>query len=553
MLNYTALFHQSFSYSPNGMAFVSLDGMWMKVNEAFTKISGYTEAELLSTSIQGITYRGDLVKEFNHIQDLVEGKKEFYQLEKRLIHKNGSLIWVLFSVFIVREGNKSLYFMAQIQDLTRVKQLEQKLKESEDQFRNLVTFSPNPIMVHNGETILFANKSAATLLCGPVDEIVGSYIQEFIDPSDLDYANTITNEVLNENHPFYDFDLKIRNRNGQTLESVLTAVPISFRGRKAIHVTYRDVTEQKRIEQALQESEVKSRALFEHANDAIFLFSLTEQRLPGQFIDVNQNACKLLGYTKEEFLNLSPLRITPEARWEKTPELMDKLLDSGHITFEGSYVSKGGREIAFEYSASVLCIEQETMILSIARDMTERKKAEKLLAQMAYFDYLTQLPNRRLFEKRLEHAIKKAHLMKGFITVMFLDLDGFKQINDTYGHQKGDTLLKEVAERLTGCVRKEDTVARHAGDEFTILLPDITRSEAITSAQRILDEFNAPIVLGEQPFYITPSIGISFYSEHSMDAKMVLNHADQAMYEVKEQGKNNYQIYDGSNQIKIRN
>ncbi|GAB4256393.1 EAL domain-containing protein [Thermincola ferriacetica] len=179
-------------------------------------------------------------------------------------------------------------------------------------------------------------------------------------------------------------------------------------------------------------------------------------------------------------------------------------------------------------------------------DITERKMAEEAIKHQAYHDPLTGLPNRILFKDRLTQTLAQAKRSKQMLALMFLDLDRFKNINDTLGHATGDQFLQGISKRLTGCIRSGDTVARLGGDEFTLLLPQINHVEdAIKVAQKIIDTFKKPWILGGHEFYITTSIGIALYPNDGEDAETLMKHADTAMYRAKERG-NNYQLYSPS-------
>ena len=180
------------------------------------------------------------------------------------------------------------------------------------------------------------------------------------------------------------------------------------------------------------------------------------------------------------------------------------------------------------------------------QEITERKQAEARTSYLAYTDALTSLPNRRLLDERLHTAIRQAERYNRSLAVMFLDLDNFKAVNDSLGHDAGDTLLVETAERLSHCVRRSDTVARTGGDEFVILLSEISVPEgAYEVAEKILASMRRPFMLSGQAFVTPPSIGIALYPEHAENAAMLINRADQAMYRAKRAGRNCIRLYVG--------
>lgn len=185
-----------------------------------------------------------------------------------------------------------------------------------------------------------------------------------------------------------------------------------------------------------------------------------------------------------------------------------------------------------------------TGVVGVAADITERKKAETRLVQLANFDTLTGLPNRVLFHDRLEHSLAKASRNSRLVALLFLDLDRFKTINDSLGHSAGDELLKSVAERLQGNAREEDTVARLGGDEFTIILEGIADSEdASTVARKVLDVMGQPFRLDGHEVFVTTSVGIAIYPLDGDNSDDLLKNADTAMYRAKEQGRNSYRFY----------
>ncbi len=206
-----------------------------------------------------------------------------------------------------------------------------------------------------------------------------------------------------------------------------------------------------------------------------------------------------------------------------------------------------------EIGISKVNLDVGDMFICVARDITEKKKSEDLIWQQANFDSLTGLANRRMFQDRLEQEIKKSHRAGLKLALMILDLDRFKEVNDTLGHDQGDLLLKEAAQRLNSCVREADTVARLGGDEFAIILGELKDVDCVERiALSILQKLAEPFQLGDQVVYLSTSIGITFYPEDATGFDELLKNADQAMYAAKRQGRNRCSYYAPSMQEAIQ-
>jgi diguanylate cyclase (GGDEF)-like protein/PAS domain S-box-containing protein len=208
--------------------------------------------------------------------------------------------------------------------------------------------------------------------------------------------------------------------------------------------------------------------------------------------------------------------------------------------------TRGGRTIHCEWYNAPLVDNAGNVIgfASLVQDVTERLNTERTIHYMAHHDALTGLPNRRLMQDRLHQAIMAARRNQRHVAVLFLDLDRFKVVNDTLGHDSGDFVLKDIARRLVQCVREVDTVSREGGDEFVIILPDLERPEhARTVADKILKEVARPVEIAGHDIHITPSIGISHYPNDATDVQQLLKHADNAMYQAKDAGRATVRFY----------
>ena len=232
------------------------------------------------------------------------------------------------------------------------------------------------------------------------------------------------------------------------------------------------------------------------------------------------------------------------------PGFIRKMLDALVISpfvqgLETTFRDKEGNSIPVSISSSLFSDHLHCGgLVLVLQDITERKKTEDHLMYLANYDALTNLPNRSLLIDRIDWALTRAPRHNQIVAILFCDLDGFKLINDTYGHNMGDHMLKIAAQRLTTCIRAEDTVARHGGDEFVIILNELTNQhDACHVAQKIIKIFSKPFEIRNHQFFIGVSIGISLYPNDGEDAETLLKKADVAMYRVKEKGKNAYQLY----------
>ncbi|MBA1335084.1 MAG: diguanylate cyclase/phosphodiesterase (GGDEF & EAL domains) with PAS/PAC sensor(s) [Firmicutes bacterium] len=311
--------------------------------------------------------------------------------------------------------------------------------------------------------------------------------------------------------------------------------------RVGIYGIYTDITARKQAERALAESEERYRKLVEFLPDAIIVHR--ESKIEYS----NMAALQLLGgKTQQEIQGLHITRlIHPDYAETARVRLTAVLRDKAYMPMtEYKIVRLDGTVVDVEISATWLSYRGEDAVLSVIRDITERKKAQETINNLAYYDTLTGLPNRTLFQECF--AIELAHAKRNNapLAVMFLDLDKFKNVNDTLGHGAGDKLLKAIAERLQKTVRVTDTVSRMSGDEFILVLSELNMVEDVVNvAQKVLDAFQQPFIVDNNEFYTTISIGISLFPQDGTEVEALVKNADAAMYKAKEIGGNNYQFF----------
>lgn len=266
-----------------------------------------------------------------------------------------------------------------------------------------------------------------------------------------------------------------------------------------------------------------------------------------RILKANALACENTGYSMEKITQMTLMELGMNFTPESLEHLFQPLLSKTRsvVVVETMFQRKDGTAYPVEIKLQLSDLEAEQGgIIAWALDLSERKQLEETIRQMAYYDVLTGLPNRNLLNDRLEVALAHATRRIEQVAILFLDLDHFKTINDSMGHDMGDLILQEVGKRLQNAVRKEDTVARMGGDEFIIITPGILNSENLGNlAQKILDSLAAPYIINENEFFISCSIGISVFPDDGLEVKSLLKNADLAMYQAKEKGRNTYQLF----------
>jgi diguanylate cyclase (GGDEF)-like protein/PAS domain S-box-containing protein len=266
-----------------------------------------------------------------------------------------------------------------------------------------------------------------------------------------------------------------------------------------------------------------------------------------RFTYVNEGAMRQVGYSETELLQMTAVDIKTEFTLAQFQQVIQPLIEGVQpsLTFETTHRHKGGHDIPVKIFLQLIRLEgQAPRFVAMASDITERKKTEQRIAHMANHDALTNLPNRHLLQDRIGQLLIQARRNGDQGAVLFIDLDQFKAINDSMGHDVGDSLLKEVAQRLVASLRSRDTVARQGGDEFIVLLSGVANAQdAGTMAQKLLDALLLPYHFKGKQLYISASIGIAVFPDDGEDAATLLKYSDTAMYHAKDAGRNNYQFF----------
>ena len=304
----------------------------------------------------------------------------------------------------------------------------------------------------------------------------------------------------------------------------------------------RDVTQRRK-----SQAELKLAAeVFESSNEAILITDMD-----GDIVKTNHAFKAVSGYDNLDVVGRNISELCTEQQTEQFYHtLLECVAGSGYWQGEVWHRKKTGEPYPAWVGVSSILNDDQLVdsYIVIFSDMSERKEAEERIHRLAYYDPLTDLANRSLFREQLQLEMRHANDSGGAVVLLYLDLDNFKPVNDTLGHEAGDILLKEVAFRLNSCVRSSDTVARMGGDEFTIILGgQKTENEARTFGEhvagQVVSALQEPVSINGQEFIVTASVGIAIYPKHAKDASELLRNADQAMYKAKEGGRDLYNFY----------
>ena len=294
------------------------------------------------------------------------------------------------------------------------------------------------------------------------------------------------------------------------------------------------------------------RIIFDSVNDGIFI----SDPATGRFIDINLPGCKMFGYPKAELIGKGVDALSsgvhPHTQ-DVAVELNEKARLGTPQIFEWTCKTKEGVLFPVEISLRYTELDRRPSIVAIIRDISERKRLDAEIVYMAQHDVLTGLSNRAMFTVALEHTIARSLRDGTKFAVLYLDLDQFKDVNDTRGHLAGDRLLRIVAHRLQAGVRRKEDVSRFGGDEFAILLGDVQEPEQISGlANRLIDAVSSPIVIDGDEIYVGVSIGVSIYGEDAFDAETLLSHADIALYRAKAEGRQTHRFFSDAMNEEVR-
>ena len=578
----------TFDNAPVGIMHTAFDDhRILRANRKLAEMLGYSVAELLehtSTDLVHPDFRfTDLGK---YRPRLVDGSAQSFASERKYLRKDGSTIWVSRTVSLVKDAaGKPDYYIRIVEDIS-----ERVLWAQRRAMEHAVAK-----VLAEAASVEEAMPALIRTMCEAAGWCYGTH-----------WCWSEAEQTLVRNARWSDFDMRfegdeespwvrLRSRNeggligrawfeGKTrwIEDMRapsgfkrrdSALKLGFHSALSFPVTADGVTigimeffardvrkpdevllqtvvsigrqigqfiQRKQAEQALRQSEERYRDIFESSPMPMWVRDGETHAI----VTVNQAAVDHYGYSRDEFLRMKVRDLWDPAEAPAYEHEGRSRSDSPFMQLRRRHLTRDGRRIEVEATARAFELDGRRAWLTLLNDVTERVQAEQKLVHLAHYDVLTGLPNRVLFYERLKQALVQAKRNRWITGVMFMDVDRFKNINDTLGHDVGDELLRQVSRRLAASVRASDTVGRLGGDEFAVVLADLSAPEdASIVAQKIMRNFNEPFRLSGSEIFVTTSIGITLYPDDGTEQEVLIKNADAAMYRAKEEGRNTYRYY----------
>ncbi|TAN66507.1 MAG: PAS domain S-box protein [Methylobacter sp.] len=536
------LFRAIFEEAPNAIELIDPETLrFVEANPAACRMLGYTHEEFLGLRL--VDTQADLNE-----KELVAAVRQLEEsggmsLDNRHRCKNGDILDVEINSRMLNLSGKSL-LVGVWRDITEHKRSQQEIKLKNTILQTQQEVSPDAILVvdENAHIISYNQQFIDLWRLSPQlvsEHLDAPVLQSVVDQIAEPYVFLARVQYLYEHRDDKSRE-EIQLNDGRIIDRY-SAPATGADGQYYGRVWYfRDITERKRAEEDLR----IIAGVFDNSQEGIVITDANNV-----FLNVNPAFTRITGYSREEVIGKDPKMLSSGRQQDKTfyAELWQTLKQKGAWRGEIWNRRKSGEIFAELLSITAICDDDGRVrrYVGVFSDISYLKEHEAELSQVAYYDALTGIPNRRLLADRMVQAIARAQRSGRMLFVCYLDLDGFKQVNDRCGHEAGDQLLVEVTRRLHEALRAGDTLARLGGDEFVVLFNDLAgERECCQILDRILEIIALPVVIGNHQVAVSASIGVTFHSAANEDGDTLLRQADQAMYVAKQTGKGRYHLYD---------
>ncbi|MCO4209940.1 diguanylate cyclase [Aeromonas hydrophila] len=562
------LFTLTFNQSSVGMALSSLEGKWLRANPGLERLLGYSEQAMLSRTWHAMTHPEDLPRELPLFNTLLAGQRQDYRLEKRMIRADGSQCWVQLSVTLCHSRTMAPHLIAVFADLTERKQAEaellqlqqglerqvrertrelsstveqlhremqergamqQRLWQEQRRLQHMLEHTSNAFLELDEALVITGwNPASTTLLGWHPEEMLGRTL-----PVLLGSAHPLLAQLTHPQSAARRLECEIGTHDGRRIPVEVIAERYQFDGKVRIALFLHDITARRQVLAEIERGRARLRAITDGLPVTISMVSPE-----GRYLFANQAYCRYFGLDAELMRE-----VIGDAAYGRAIAHLERALAGEQVSFENRFeLPIGQRDLRITMIPSR---GDEPGVYILGSDITEFKALQNQLEHEAAHDPLTGLPNRRAFTLRLSRELERVRQNAETLGLLFLDLDGFKRINDQLGHHVGDALLQRFASVLSTEVRPGDMVARLAGDEFTIILPALRQPELELPAlcERLLAAMAVPADVAGHLLPLAGSIGGALcHSGQYCHIDDLLHRADSAMYQAKQAGKGRFAL-----------
>lgn len=540
-------FRTLFSQAPLGIALIdSHTGHIYKANQKFADIVGLSLDKLQRVDWMKITHPDDVQADLDNMALMNAGKTNGFVMEKRYIHADGSIVWVNLTVakILLKEQDSPCHHCI-VEDITERKKTAVALITREKEFRLLAEAMPQIVWITraDGWNIYF-NHQWTDYTGLSLEESCGHGWNKPFHPDDQQRAWDAWQNAVN-NNTIYSLECQLRRADGIYRWWLVRGTPILDENGKVYKWfgTCTDIHDLKESEKSLRIA-----AIAFESQKAMFITDAKQT-----ILKVNQAFTRTTGYSAEEAVGNTPALLKSGKQDKQFYDTMWEALNSDKLWTGEIWNRRKNGELYPEWlsiSAVTDANGQVSNYIAAFVDLTASKKQEKTIHHLAFYDPLTHLPNRRLMLDRLKQALISRKLKNQYGAILFIDLNDFKMLNDTKGHDIGDLLLIEVSLHLKAAVHEDDTVARTGGNEFVVLLEtldsttDLAAAQAKTVAKRLLASIGQPFDLQGYAYRCSASIGIALFHSHEINVDELVKQATMAMHQAKQIGKNTIRFFD---------
>jgi diguanylate cyclase (GGDEF)-like protein/PAS domain S-box-containing protein len=531
-----------FERSPDAVIVSAPDGQVLDFNSAALNFFGTSRSDMQTANIgsfyANVADRHRLIEELNETGLAHNVPTIFVDRRERVKHG-----LVTSMPLVDQEG--SLYgYQSLIRDDTERRLAEKRLQSQKNFADQLIDSSPEAIAILDlDDRVIRVNREFCRLFGYPQEDCIGRQMGDLTVPEHL-HAESLALSARVMDGECFEVETQRIRKDGTLVDVSILAKPIATeKDEPAAYVIYRDISARKRNQEVLRKSEERHRTVLETAPDPVMV-----RDMAGRVIYLNPAFTRVFGWKLEECLGQA-LDFVPREHMPETRRFLEQLKKGRSFSgVETRRFTKEGLLVDVSISGAVFfdADGKPDGYVNTLQDITERLHKDEELRYVAYHDTLTGLPNRKSFYMRLDELLQhtgRRHSDRSW-ALMFLDLDKFKQVNDTMGHDTGDRLLKDAAARLHGCLRETDYLFRLGGDEFTIILVNLSRDiDVARVARKILKSINLPFQCNGQEIFTSTSIGISVFPNDGWEVERLVKNADIAMYAAKEAGGNGFRFF----------